>query len=342
LGVKIAESRAEEILSMARPARIVVSIFRGHDLFWDACGGLPGAELIRRDTPAAAAAALGEADALVISGNHYLAEVAAAAQRSAPLAWIHLISSGIDLAERHGVKAGAWATNSGAAWAPSVAEHAVGLYLALARQIPAIERARQAHAWEREPIAAASLPIEGTTAAIIGFGRIGRAIAQRLRGFDLRIIGVGRRAGQDPLADRLVGIETLDAVLAEADAVFLATPLTPETTGLIGSAALARMKPTALLVNVARGAVIDEAALAAALAAGRIAGAGLDVFGTEPLPETSPLWGLERAILSPHTAGFAGDRGLRRAAAITAEGIRRFVAGEPPGDPLPLPGARQR
>lgn len=325
---------------MTPTRRVVISIFRGHDLFWAACGGLSGLTLVRADTPAAAALALADADALVISGNYYLAEVAAAAQASPRLAWVHLISAGVDFAERHGVKPGAWLTNAGAAWAPSVAEHAVGLLLALARQVPAIERARATRSWPREAIAAQSLPLEGMTAVIIGFGRIGRAIAQRLAGFEMRIIGVGREPREDPLAERVLGIAALDAVLGEADAVFLATPLTAATRGLIDARALARLKPTALLVNVARGAVLDEAALAAALAEGRLAGAGLDVFATEPLPETSPLWGLETVILSPHTAGFAGDRGLRRAADITADALRRFLAGEPPASPIPLPGAR--
>lgn len=143
----------------------------------------------------------------------------------------------------------------------------------------------------------------GRTLVIVGLGRIGLRLAAIASAFGMRVIGVRRRPGSEPNVERIVPPAELHAALAQADFVALTCPLTPETEGLIDAAALAAMKPSANLINVARGRVVDELALIAALEAGRIAGAGIDCVYEEPLPATSPLWAMPQVLLTPHSAG---------------------------------------
>jgi D-2-hydroxyacid dehydrogenase (NADP+) len=134
-------------------------------------------------------------------------------------------------------------------------------------------------------------------------GRIGSRLGRLARAFDMRVIGVRRSAGRDDAADEVIAQADLPGALAQADAVALTCPLTPETTGLMNEAAFAAMKPGAVLINVARGKVVDESALLSALAHGRLRAAGLDCFHEEPLPAASPFWSLPNVIVTPHTAG---------------------------------------
>jgi phosphoglycerate dehydrogenase-like enzyme len=144
----------------------------------------------------------------------------------------------------------------------------------------------------------------GKTLLIVGLGDIGGRLARLAKAFDMRVIGLRRDPAQGHgAADRVQPMSALNALLREADFVALTCPLTKETENLIGSAALAAMKPSAWLVNLARGRVIDEPALVETLAAHRIAGAALDVTVEEPLPSDSPLWGMEHVLITPHTAG---------------------------------------
>jgi phosphoglycerate dehydrogenase-like enzyme len=144
----------------------------------------------------------------------------------------------------------------------------------------------------------------GKTLLVVGLGRIGGRLAQLAKAFDLRVLGIRRNpeAGGGG-TDAVYGMDRLNEILPQADFVALTCPLTPETEGLIGAEALRRMKPSAVLVNVARGRCVDEAALIEALREGRIAGAALDVTTEEPLPAASPLWGMENVLITPHTAG---------------------------------------
>ena len=189
---------------------------------------------------------------------------------------------------------------TGSANAGAVAEHALYLMLALAKRGPARDRAIKAGGWPR---GFGAVELAGKTCLVVGLGRIGRAIARRAAALDMRVSGVDPAlTAVDGTAIGVAVVPTLDAALADADVVVLACALTAETRGLIGAAAFARMKPTALLVNVARGGVIDEAALARALDAGQIAGAGLDVLATEPPMADNPLLGRDDVVLTPHTA----------------------------------------
>jgi phosphoglycerate dehydrogenase-like enzyme len=183
--------------------------------------------------------------------------------------------------------------------------------------------------------------LKGRRIAIVGYGSLGREVARLARAFGLRVLVMSRSqerrdrgycvAGTgDPegtLPERWYGPGQLPEMLAEADFVVVAAPLTEETRGLIGEVELRAMRPNAYLVNVARGEVVDEAALLRALRQGWIAGAGLDVFEREPLPPESELWDLPNVIISPHVSGFTPLYD-ERATDLFAENLRRYLAGE--------------
>jgi phosphoglycerate dehydrogenase-like enzyme len=190
--------------------------------------------------------------------------------------------------------------------ADAVAQHAMALMLALARRLPEARDNQHARRWRGmiSEIAAREDQLTGKTLLIVGMGRIGSRLARLAKAFDMRVLATKRDpATGSELADAVCGNDRLHELLRQADVVALTCPLTPETEHLIDAAALAAMKPTAHLVNVARGRVVDEPALIAALQQGRIAAAGLDVTREEPLPATSPLWALPQVLITPHSAG---------------------------------------
>ena len=243
---------------------------------------------------------------------------------------------GYDTVEQHGVPPGVVVTNAGDAYAPTVAEHALALLLALVRRLPgAIARAAQG-AWDQSDGRNIGT-LYGTTVTVVGFGNIGREVAVRLRGFGARVVAVTRSGRADSLADETVSSDRLLEVLARSDAVVLAVPLNTATRHLIDAPALAAMRAHAILVNVARGHVVDHAALCEALAAGRIGGAGIDVTEPEPLPPGDPLWSLPNALITPHVAGYGGDVAPRRILAVVERNLKRFLAGEPLEAPVPVP-----
>ena len=169
----------------------------------------------------------------------------------------------------------------------------------------------------------------GKTVLILGVGGIGGHLARTCRvGLQMRVLGTARTRRDDPHVERYVAPHELPAALGEADFAVLCLALTAETQGIIDAAALAAMKPSAYLINVARGGLVDEPALIAALQAGRIAGAGLDCMAAEPLPDESPLWAMPNVIITPHI-GNGRDTTPRHVIAFMRENIRRFAEGEP-------------
>ncbi len=215
--------------------------------------------------------------------------------------------------------------NASGVHAIQVAEHAWALTAALCRGLHVFFRNQLARRWRRAPL----VDLCGATAGIVGFGGIGRQYAQRAQASEMRILAVDVQGGDKPdYVEALWTIDRLDDLLREADVVFLACPHTPETEKLIDERALKLMKQTAFLVNTARGPIVDEAALAEALKTGEIAGAGLDVFEQEPLPEESPLWDMENVMITTHAAGSSTYR-HNRTVGFFCENLKRYLAGEP-------------
>ena len=194
--------------------------------------------------------------------------------------------------------------NTPGANATATAEHTWALLLALCRQVPAADASVRRGEWERKRFV--GFQLAGKTLGVIGLGRVGRLVAARGRGFGMQAIGCDPYLSADAAAEIGVELADLDRVLAEADVVTLHVPLTEETRGLIGADAIDRMKPGALLVNAARGGLVDEGAVANALAAGRLAGAAFDVYADEP-PAGSPLLAAPNVVLTPHLAASTGE-----------------------------------
>jgi phosphoglycerate dehydrogenase-like enzyme len=248
-------------------------------------------------------ARVGEADVLVVSGmwqNGLL-------DRAARLRYIQSIGAGTDQFPREELtRRGIRLASARGVNYRAVAEHAMALILALSRRLPEARDNQVRRVW-RGMIGDPSRredELGGKTLLIVGLGQIGGHLAQLAKAFDMRVEGLRRHpATGRGMADAVHATSDLHSLLPEADFVALTCPLTRETENLIDTAALARMKPSAYLVNVARGRVVDEAALIEALAAGHIAGAGLDVTAEEPLAPNSPLWEMAQVLITPHTAG---------------------------------------
>ena len=276
---------------------------------------------------ASALPALRDADALVCPDYFYGPELAAAAADAPKLRVIQLLTAGYDRVERFGAPARVSVCNAGPAYAPAVATHAMALLLALQRGVPAILRDQSRHAWERGFAGALTTPARSNM-VVIGLGPIGREIARLGRAFEARIIGVNRSGAAVEGVDETVPASRLREILPGADSIMLALPLAAESRHLIGAAELALCKPSALIVNVARGAIVDQVALAAALAAGTIAGAAVDVTDPEPLPPEHPLWDAPNLILSPHVAGACGPLAGERLSALALDNLERLDRGE--------------
>jgi phosphoglycerate dehydrogenase-like enzyme len=253
------------------------------------------------------------------------------------LAWLESPSTGIDHLRGTGVLESTVAlTNVGGLFSGVIAEHVFAGILHFAKRLAHFEQLRRDCRWEMASLGA----IEGKTLGLIGVGNIGRAVAIRARTFGMRVMGIGRRdpTGRSvPGIDRLLPRDALEDLLAAADYVVVAVTGSEETRRMIGRSAIAAMRPTAVLVNVARGSVIDEPALGEALAAGRIAGAALDVFAEEPLPKASPLWRLPNVLVTPHVA-VSFPEYLPRAIGHFLANADRFLSGRPLVDRIDVQG----
>ena len=248
-------------------------------------------------------ARIGEADVAAVSGL-WRDDLIPAAPR---LVFIQSISAGTDQYGKDALSAaGIRLASAQGANERAVAEHAIALILALARKLPMARDNQNARKWRGmiSEIARREDELGGKTLVIVGMGRIGSRLATLARAFDMRVVGVKRdptRGGE--AADAVVAQDRMLEVLQEADFVALTCPLTPQTENLFDAKAFAAMKPSACLVNVARGRVVDQAALVAALDAGRIGGAALDCVREEPLPESDSLWRIDNVFITPHSAG---------------------------------------
>ncbi|MEP6918252.1 MAG: D-2-hydroxyacid dehydrogenase [Acidobacteriota bacterium] len=222
-------------------------------------------------------------------------------------------------------------TNSRGISAATIAEHVLAVTLAIFRKLPSAFRSQAAREWAQDAMLAPPpiRTIRGSTVLVVGLGSIGAATAERMAALGARVTGI-RRDLSRPLpkgVDTVLPPEQLLQALPLVGVVVLAAPQTAQTRGLIDTAALAAMRQDALLVNVSRGKLVDQGALAAALAAGTIGGAALDVFDPEPLPVESPLWAMPNVLITPHMSGFRPDH-WAAVTALFAENLRRFEAGQ--------------
>ncbi|GAB3210959.1 D-2-hydroxyacid dehydrogenase [Marinactinospora thermotolerans] len=285
----------------------------------------PGLGSVRYATADRLAEALPGATALLI-WDLFSEALAAAWPKADTLRWVHAATAGVDNLMFPGlVDSDVVVTNSRGVFDEPMAEYVLGLVLAFAKDLPgtlALQRRRTWRHRETERVA-------GRHALVVGTGPIGRAIARRLTAIGMTVEGAGRTARDgDPDFGTVVASDELASALPRADYVILAAPLTPATRGLVDAAALARMKPTARLVNVGRGALVVQDDLVAALRSKTIAGAALDVFDHEPLADSSPLWDLPGVIVSPHMSGdVLGWR--EELVDLFLDNLGRFLAGEP-------------
>ena len=259
--------------------------------------------------------------------------------RAPRLNYVHSASAGVERALTPAARErGIVITNARGVFSRPIAEYVLMMILAVSRRLPGLLELQRERTWQ---------PLEGVelrdvTVGIIGLGSIGRAVGALATAFGCRVVAVRRRsdgagtvvADEDNrsfgevMLDRVGGPETIPQLLSESDFVVLAAPLTPETGNMIDEGALAMMKSSAWLINIARGGLVDERALLDALRAGRIGGAILDTFREEPLPPSSAFYDLENVIVTPHTS-WSSSRVLDRSVELFCDNLRRYAAGEP-------------
>lgn len=242
--------------------------------------------------------------------------------------WVHCLRAGYDEFDTAAYEAaGTPLTNSTGIHATTVGELAVGYMIMFARRLH-VYRDKQGEGEWYEPAYDQPFTVEGESACVVGLGTIGRGVATRANALGMDVVGVRRSSESVPGVSTVYSPDELHTAIDDARFVVLAVPETPETERMVSTPEFERMRADAYLVNVARGSVVDENALVAALEDSIIAGAGLDVFRTEPLPDASPLWDFEEVILSPHQ-GSTTNRYHHDLAELTTEIFHQYQSGEP-------------
>ena len=264
---------------------------------------------------------INEANILVTFGAQMADHVL---EKATNLKWIQALGTGVDgIVDSPALRDGVIVTNLHGLHGASVSESVLTAMLALSRNLLRAVRSQDAGRWDRFPVNL----VKGKTVGILGVGVIATELAPRCQALGMTVIGITSSPRSVPGFDRMVSRDELLDVAAELDHLVLLIPYTSETDRIVGRAVLKRMKRSAFLINVARGGVVDQPALVEALQAGLIAGAALDVFAEEPLPDGHPLWKMPNVLITPHMAGFhAGypDEALP----IVIENIRHFLAGD--------------
>ena len=267
---------------------------------------------------------LADMDVLITHGP-YLADRADHVLSSAPkLKWIQGIGTGVDnFADRPVLRDDITVTNIHGVHGNPMSEAAFGAMLALSRRIPRSVRNQDQRKWEGWP----SRLITGKTIGIFGIGSIARTVAPRCKAFDMTVVGISSGPRDMAGFDRMVHRDKLIETVGEFDYFLLLTPYSPETHNIIDARVFAAMKPSSFLINHARGGVVDEAALLDALRGGKIAGAALDVFATEPLPQDHPFWAMENVFITCHQSA-THDASVATNLPVIVENIRCFIAGD--------------
>lgn len=246
--------------------------------------------------------------------------------RATRLRWVHSSGAGVERLLVPPILNGDILLTDSSGVHRGMVEHVYGVMLAFARRLHVAVRLQLQHRWDHTAVAGEEL--RGKTLGILGLGAIGRDLACAAPAFEMRVIGTKRQPAPVRGVERVLPPERLHGVLRESDYVVVALPLTVSTRGLMGEAEFAAMKPSAVFINIGRGAIVDEAALLAALRDGRIAGAALDVFVSEPLPPDSPFYDVPNVIVTPHVAG-STPLYFDRVTTLLEENLRRFLDGRP-------------
>jgi phosphoglycerate dehydrogenase-like enzyme len=326
LGLQESATPARELPGWRRPAKVVAWL-ESPERLPELQAVAPGVEIVPAASVEEATRAAPGAQALL---GFCEQEILAQAPQ---LHWVQVYWAGVEDCVTHpGMRQGAKVLTNGQAIAsPALAEHAIALMLALVRGLDRYHANQLAGSWQEDVGLSRSdfMELEGRTALVVGLGGIGTQTAKRAHGLGMRVIATrsSRREGPDYVDYVGLADETLE-LARQADVVINTTPLTDATRGLFNAAFFKAMKPTAYFISVGRGASTVTDDLVAALQAGQIAGAGLDVTDPEPLPEGHPLWTAPRVLISPHTAGLS-DRSRERLFLLVRENLRRYVAGEP-------------
>lgn len=268
---------------------------------------------------------IADADVLVTFGPMLAEHVLEKAVR---LKWIQALGSGVDgITDRPALRSDVVVSNLHGIHGPPVSEAALMAMLALGRGLARTVSHQQQHKWER------SVPpslLKGKTVVIFGVGVISSELAPKCKALGMRVIGVSSTARVVPGFDKVHARSELVQAVAEADYLVLLTPYSEATHGSVDAAIFKAMKPTSYLVNLARGGVVDEDAMMDALRQKRIAGAALDVFSQEPLPDTHPLWAMENVLITPHLGGFY-DGYVNEALPVIEHNLRKFLSGDTTG-----------
>ena len=284
----------------------------------------PGIEINLVDHHSKVDPFIAEADVLVTFGPMMAEHVLEKAHK---LRWIQALGSGVDgITDRPSLRPDVLVTNLHGIHGAPVSEAALAAMLSLGRGLARNLRNQQQHKWERFP---ASL-LKDKTVVIYGVGSIAAELAPKCKAFGMRVLGISSTTRTLPGFDRILPRSELVAAASEADYLVLLTPYSEDTRGSVGGNVFAAMKPTAHLVNLARGGVVDEEALMAALTTRRIAGAALDVFSEEPLPESHPRWAMDNVLITPHQGGFY-DEYVNEALPVIEHNLRKFLAGDTNG-----------
>ncbi|WP_019591373.1 D-2-hydroxyacid dehydrogenase [Thioalkalivibrio sp. ALE20] len=244
--------------------------------------------------------------------------------------WIHFLSAGVEkIWDMPFNKEGVALTRSSGVHGAPMSEYALGAMLHFAKGFDRFVEQSREHRWERAWLD----ELTGRAVMILGMGHIGEMVARRARAFDMRIIGVQRRPRASEAAERVISLEEADAWLGEVDYLVVCLPFTGATRHLVDAAFLARLPARAVLIDISRGGVVDDGAVVAALDAGRLRGAALDVFEEQPLPPESPLWARPDVLLTPHVSG-TSPHYMERALEVFARNARALQAGQPPVTPV--------
>ena len=286
----------------------------------------PGVNFVACDSYAALPDAITQTQAEVIYSVRFAGTVdfpREAVLNSPSVKWVSVGGSGTDHLQTWDTDR-VTVTNAAGVAADMMAEYAIGALLHFNLDFPGFRAAQTARRW----IAGTVTPIEGQTIAIVGLGQTGQAIARRAKELGMRTIGVRARPKDTPFVDEVHPTAGLDDLLGIADCIAICVPLLDATRGMIGAAQIAAIKPDAVLVDVSRGGVVDQTALSRAMVEGHLKGAALDVFETEPLPQTSPFWDMQNVIVTPHCSSVFDGWALK-SVTMFCDNLDRYIANKP-------------